>query len=132
MEQKIFSVEEAVSFIPWLREQLGIILECFNAIQNQQVDPEAMPPELRTNGFGSNGFHKAGTEIDIVQLVNQIEETVRLITGYGILVRDLRQGLVDFPSVRQGEEIYLCWMLEEEKLAYWHPRNTGVAGRQPL
>ena len=43
MEQKIFSVEEAVSFIPWLREQLGIILECFNAIQNQQVDPEAMP-----------------------------------------------------------------------------------------
>ena len=132
MKQRNFSVDEAVSFIPWLREQLGIILQCFKAIESQQIDPQGIPPELRTNGFGVNGSHKSPDENDMMELVNKIEERVRLITGHGILVRDFRQGLVDFPAVRQGEEIYLCWMLEEENLAYWHPRDTGVAGRQPL
>jgi hypothetical protein len=132
MNQRIFSVGEAISFIPWLREQLGIIRECFNAIEKQQVSREGIPPEMRTNGFGVNGSKKPHDEIDMTELVKQIEETVRQITGHGILLRDLRQGLVDFPSVRQGEEIYLCWMVEEKELAYWHPRDTGVAGRRPL
>ena len=132
MNQRIFSVDEAVSFIPWLKEQLGIIRECFNAIEKQQIASQGIPPELRTNGFGVNGSHKSHDETYMAGLVNQIEEAVRQITGHGILLRDLRQGLVDFPSIRQGEEIYLCWMAEEEELAYWHPRDTGVAGRRPL
>ena len=43
-----------------------------------------------------------------------------------------RRGLVDFPSIRDGEEIYLCWKLDEQRVAWWHEPDAGFAGRQPL
>ena len=50
----------------------------------------------------------------------------------GAIVKDLDEGLVDFPAVRDGEEILLCWRLGEEEVAYWHGLEEGFAGRQPL
>ena len=52
-------------------------------------------------------------------------------TGQDIL-RDPDSGLVDFASERDGEQIYLCWRLGEERIAFWHPRDTGFMGRRPL
>jgi Uncharacterized conserved protein (DUF2203) len=50
----------------------------------------------------------------------------------GIVVRDIEQGLIDFPGLRGGRQIYLCWRLGEDAVNFWHDRNTGFAGRQPL
>ena len=49
-----------------------------------------------------------------------------------IVLRDPDRGLVDFPAIRDGEEIYLCWLLEEDQIRFWHPPDAGFAGRQPL
>jgi hypothetical protein len=49
-----------------------------------------------------------------------------------IMVRDIEQGLIDFPGRRDGREIYLCWRLGEEAVAFWHDTETGFPGRQPL
>jgi hypothetical protein len=49
-----------------------------------------------------------------------------------IVLRDLDRGLVDFPAVRDGEEIYLCWQEGEEEIGYWHDPEAGFAGRQPI
>jgi hypothetical protein len=49
-----------------------------------------------------------------------------------VVVRDVDRGLIDFPAVRDGEEIYLCWLLDEEEIGYWHAPEAGFAGRQPL
>jgi len=49
-----------------------------------------------------------------------------------IVLRDPRQGLVDFPSIRDGAEVYLCWRLDEDDLAWWHLPEEGFAGRKPL
>ena len=49
-----------------------------------------------------------------------------------IVLRDPRQGLVDFPSIRDGVEIYLCWQLDEQRVEWWHEPEAGFAGRQPL
>ena len=49
-----------------------------------------------------------------------------------VVLRDLDRGLVDFPSIREGEEIYLCWEEGEERIGFWHDPDTGFAGRQPL
>ena len=54
------------------------------------------------------------------------------ITRRGIIVRDPDVGLVDFPSLRDGREILLCWRADEDRIAYWHSMDTGYAGRQPL
>jgi hypothetical protein len=50
----------------------------------------------------------------------------------GIVVRDIEQGLIDFPGLREGRQIYLCWRLGEDAVNFWHDRETGFAGRQPL
>jgi hypothetical protein len=52
--------------------------------------------------------------------------------GRGIVVRDVEQGLIDFPGLREGRQIYLCWRLGEDAVNFWHDRETGFAGRQPL
>jgi hypothetical protein len=49
-----------------------------------------------------------------------------------IVVRDLERGLVDFPAVRDGDEIYLCWLLDEPAISHWHSIEAGFAGRRPL
>ena len=66
------------------------------------------------------------------RLVAEIRDAVERVHETGCLVKDLDMGLVDFPSLRSGEEIYLCWKLGEEKIQYWHGLTEGYAGRKPL
>ena len=54
------------------------------------------------------------------------------VQDLGLLVKDLDAGLVDFPSVRDGEEVLLCWRLGEDEVAFWHGYDDGFAGRRPL
>jgi hypothetical protein len=49
-----------------------------------------------------------------------------------IVVRDVERGLIDFPALRDGDEVYLCWVLGEPEVAFWHGLDAGFAGRQPL
>jgi hypothetical protein len=50
----------------------------------------------------------------------------------GVVVKDLDEGLVDFPARRGREDVYLCWRVGEEAVEYWHGLNEGFAGRRPL
>jgi hypothetical protein len=64
--------------------------------------------------------------------------TIRLALGLHILedeeivVRDLERGLIDFPAVRDGREVYLCWLCGEPQISHWHEPDAGFAGRRPL
>ena len=50
-----------------------------------------------------------------------------------IVVRDFERGLVDFPALRDGEEVYLCWLVDEEQeIGFWHAPEAGFAGRRVL
>jgi hypothetical protein len=68
--------------------------------------------------------HDAAAE-SLVEVVNRIQ-------GTGVLVKDLDTGLVDFPSMLDGEEIYLCWKLGEDHIAFWHGVDEGFSGRKPI
>jgi hypothetical protein len=66
------------------------------------------------------------------QATRQLQEAVGKIQEIGCVVKDLDLGLVDFPSLLKGEEVYLCWKLGEERVGYWHGMEEGFAGRKPL
>jgi hypothetical protein len=66
------------------------------------------------------------------KVAEQLARTVDAIQQTGCLVKDLETGLVDFPSLRGGEEIYLCWKLGEARIGYWHGIEEGFTGRKPL
>jgi len=66
-----------------------------------------------------------GERIEIARCVNEIH-------GRGAIVKDVDEGLVDFPALRHGEEILLCWRLGEDEVAHWHGLEEGFAGRKQL
>jgi len=53
------------------------------------------------------------------------------LESLGIELRDLDRGLVDFPGLRNGQAVWLCWLLEEPAIAFWHPLDEGFASRRP-
>jgi hypothetical protein len=57
---------------------------------------------------------------------------VRQIQSLGAEIKDINSGLVDFLSLRGGQEVYLCWQFDEEKIRFWHELDAGFAGRQPI
>ena len=132
MATHTFTLEEATALLPWLRERLQALTPLYQQLAALQGEMERLVRSARTNGGSSLEDELARQQRTAQRLTRQVEEGVQTITRRGILVRDIVRGLVDFPSVRHGREIYLCWTLAEERIEYWHPTNTGYASRQPL
>jgi hypothetical protein len=68
----------------------------------------------------------------LVALVGRMEASVRQIDAWGITLREISSGLVDFPALANGRPIWLCWKLGEGNIGWWHELQAGVAGRRPL
>jgi hypothetical protein len=64
--------------------------------------------------------------------VRSMEQAVRQIDAWGVTLRDIGTGLIDFPALAAGRPIWLCWKLGEGDIAYWHEFDAGIAGRKPL
>jgi hypothetical protein len=66
------------------------------------------------------------------QFASSIREALEGIEATGCIVKDLDTGLLDFPSRIDGEEVYLCWRLGEDRIRFWHRQDEGFSGRRPL
>ena len=80
---------------------------------------------------------EAGPERERLRLrmqgvVDQMQAGVVRIDGWKVTLRDIATGLVDFPALVSGRQVWLCWQLGEADVAWWHELEAGVAGRQPL
>jgi hypothetical protein len=64
--------------------------------------------------------------------VQSMERAVRQIDAWGVTLRDIGSGLVDFPALVNGRPIWLCWKLGEGDITFWHELDAGIAGRKPL
>lgn len=133
MADKYFELNEAQQLLPVIgpyleqaREQKqrvdGLNDDLAHAAARIMVLGGSIPPH--------NELSQKKTERD--EFASQIQETVSKILETGCLVKDLDEGLVDFPSLQNGEEIYLCWKLGEKRIEFWHGIEEGFAGRKPL
>lgn len=61
-----------------------------------------------------------------------LKAALESIEEIGVLVKDLDVGLVDFPTLFRGEEVYLCWRMDEDNIEYWHGVQEGFRGRRPI
>jgi hypothetical protein len=66
------------------------------------------------------------------QLAESLKSTLSRILETGCLIKDLEVGLLDFPSLLNNEEVYLCWKLGEDRIRFYHRQDEGFAGRKPL
>jgi len=132
MRHRLFTLEEANELVPWLEatfQRLVPTQEELTALQSRLL---VLQRQRRSNGASSSQSEVTQVQEEQDRLVQRFEESIREITNQGILVRDVARGLVDFPSIREGREVYLCWIGGEEQIEFWHETDRGFAHRQPL
>lgn len=120
-----FTLQEANEALdairPWMDELQTIRL---TILANQ---PEAWPALERSAGNGGNRALS-----NMVQDFEKLDALVHRIQETGAILKDINLGLLDFPALREGREVYLCWQYGEGDIAFWHEVETGYAGRQPI
>ena len=124
-DERIFTLAEAQALLPTLKTLLADIGEAWDRVR--QLNPEV---QKARDASAFDGFTKAG--VDYVEAISHLMFLIQQIKDLGVLLKDAEKGLCDFPYMRLGRVVYLCWQLGEDRIEYWHDIETGFAGREPL
>src|SRR6266446_1823713 len=126
-----FTREEAEVLIP----QIAVVLRKIQARRREMLQSEEELGTLRAQAMG-NGYDLyeriLASQRDLARHIQALQAFVNELAVFGCELKDADSGLIDFLSLRNGREIYLCWRLGEERINFWHDLHTGFAGRQPL
>jgi hypothetical protein len=93
---------------------------------------EELERKIRGNGGGIPPAELASATAEVDAIARRLARLVDEIASHGAQVKDLDSGLIDFPALRRGETVLLCWQLGEDEIAWWHRVDDGFAGRRPL
>ena len=132
MEKRTFTLEEATELLFWLEsrfEQLDSVREGLKGVQGEESD---LLHQSRRNGEKSLDVKIHESHGKVEEARSQMTEVVREIEDQGVVLRDINMGLVDFPSFRENQEVFLCWIRGEGPIRYWHWVNEGYMTRKPL
>ncbi|HET7037015.1 MAG TPA: DUF2203 domain-containing protein [Thermomicrobiaceae bacterium] len=127
--QKLFTLEEARALLPRLRELLTALQAERREMAEELRALERLTSAMRANGHAAEAARR---EKRLGSLTAAIRGGLQQLAALGVEVKDVDSGLVDFPSLREGRIVYLCWRLDEPTIAYWHELDTGFLGREPL
>jgi hypothetical protein len=125
MDERIFTLAEARSLLPRLRLLLTEISKEWNHVRELNPDVQKARDKAPFDGHSRSG-------VEYVESVSRLMFWIHQIKNMGVLLKDADQGLCDFPYMRGGRVVYLCWQLGEDQIEYWHDIETGFAGREPL
>lgn len=123
--EKLFTVEEANALLPKLTELLAEVAVRRDALRQRAPQVE---PALRASLFNGGGRPASEYGVEAYRLYLAVD----VVRSLGIVLRDLDSGLVDFPHLREGRVVFLCWRPPEERITHWHELDAGYAGRRPL
>ena len=122
---RYFTLQEAHQTLETIRPWMDVIQSIRQDIQAHQ--PEIWPAIERSAGNGGNP-----TLSKLVWDFERLDGLLHRIQALGVLVKDLSTGLLDFPALREGQEVYLCWKYGEDDIQYWHEIEAGYTGRQKI
>jgi hypothetical protein len=125
MDERIFTLAEAQSLLPRLRSLLTEIGDKWSHVRELNPDVQKARDKASFDGYSKSG-------VEYVESVSHLMFLIHQIKDMGVLLKDADRGLCDFPYMRQGKMVYLCWQLGEDGIQYWHDIETGFAGREPL
>lgn len=124
---KLFSVEEANALLPTVRRIAGEIRRAHGAVAALQESARRAAEGAQSGGGGMPGGGR------YVAALFNLAARARELEELGVQLKDYARGLVDFPSLREGRVVLLCWQLGEgDHIEWWHDLEAGFAGRQPL
>ena len=122
--ERHYTLEEATAALSWVGETIARLRAAREGLSDEEAR-EALAEAGPQNGGGDAGRVVSEAFLELRAALVRLQEAE-------VVLRDLDRGLVDFPSIRDGREVYLCWLEEEDGIAYWHDVEEGFAGRKPL
>ncbi len=131
---KLFTVKDANALLPRLRVLLGelsAIRQRWNAIYTGETIESIL--EGRTTESPNSWLESAIEHQDeLEELKESFYNHILEIHSMGCQIKDITEGLIDFPSLRDDKVVLLCWKLGESSVRYWHDFESGFAGRKPI
>lgn len=123
-EERTYTLREASALIGPLTEVLRS-MRAARAVLTDRTLVELLARRAPANGGGEDGRAFASAALSFSRGLAQI-------TAWGVVVRDLDAGICDFRARREERDVYLCWRLGEDRIAFWHELEAGFQGRRPL
>jgi hypothetical protein len=130
--EREFTLEEANAAILELRPVVERMVEHGRRLAAAQLEQRELVTRIAGNGGDMQPSDLRELAEAIQQEADAIAACAQEIDAAGAQIKSLEDGLLDFPSRRQGEEVLLCWKLGEDEIRYWHGIDEGFAGRKPL
>jgi hypothetical protein len=125
MQERIFTLSEAVAMLPQLRSVLEELTDEWNRIKSLNPQIQKARDKAQFDGYSPYG-------VEYIEAVSHLMLLLQQIRNMGVILKDVDRGLCDFPYMKNGRVVYLCWHLGEETIGYWHEIEAGFAGREPL
>jgi hypothetical protein len=121
---KHYTIEEAQALLPSIREWLAKLT---------LLKERSSKLDTRLTSLGSAGDDVGGETVnESLKLRADLQTTLQEFTEREIQIKDFERGLIDFPALRNGKEILLCWEKDETDIQYWHDLDSGYPGRERL
>jgi hypothetical protein len=131
--RKLFTVQQANAALPLVRAIMSDL-----AALSRDVSERRQRLSFLLDGRDAYGENDPYRE-ELTQVEEELEHDSQRLRGYadellelGVEPKSAVEGLVDFPSMRDGRLVYLCWKLGEPEVLFWHEWHAGFAGRRPL
>lgn len=130
---KVFTLSEAEALLPVLRS----LLETARAARRQGEEIDAQLQRIVTRvlllgGVQLDPLKLAALRAERERAAQRLKDAVAEIEAAGVQLKDLNEGLLDFPCLREGRVVLLCWKLGEERIEHWHGTEEGFAGRKKI
>jgi hypothetical protein len=129
---RYFTAAEANELLPTVRAIVERMTGHRRALALATVRHARIAGKIAGNGGGVPPQEVDELQRAIDHEAEQVVGCVEELQELGVLVKDLDEGLVDFPALRGDEEVLLCWRLGEEEVGFWHTLDGGFAGRRRL
>ena len=141
---RFYDIDDANALLPELGAIVGVLGEQRAELVRLRDEvlaagksgTEGAPTAVGGAGGGSDGPPISSelrlTRLRMQGLIDQMAAGVARIDGLGLTLRDIERGLVDFPALVSGRQVWLCWQLGETSIGWWHGLDTGFDGRRPL
>jgi len=130
--RRYFTLEEANDALEELRPVAEQMVARRRELAEAQGHRATLGAQVGTNGGDLTPSDFAEADAELERAASALAACVERIQAAGVLVKDLDRGLLDFPALRDGEEILLCWQVGEDEIRYWHGLDEGFAGRKPV
>jgi hypothetical protein len=122
----LFTVDKANTILPKVKKKFDEILCCKNNVMDIQEELQ----NLSDSNCSFEKFIKKKQELN--NIVTSLYKMIQELEDMGVTVKSVDDGLLDFPSIRYDEEIWLCWKFGENKVKFWHGKDEGFMGRKPI